>query len=175
MEEKQKIIDATDTTVEELLNYQIGVELAAEYKYLQLAVFLEFHNWFGFAKFFKAQAAEERIHAMKFVDHLLDRNIMPKFKAIDTIEIAFSDHEIAAISYAFDTAYDSEKFVTKCVHALHSVAVGKTDKPAEVLLHWFINEQVEEEDQMLTWLERVKRAGNNVAALQELDAEAGTR
>jgi len=42
-------------------------------------------------------------------------------------------------------------------------------------LHWFINEQIEEEANTSKAAEDLKRAGDNGAALLMLDRELGTR
>jgi len=42
-------------------------------------------------------------------------------------------------------AYDLERANTAGIHAAYETALAEKDYPAQVLLHWFISEQVEEE------------------------------
>jgi ferritin len=46
---------------------------------------------------------------------------------------------------AFEKALAHEKGVTQSIHRLYEMAVAEKHYPAMVLLHWFIEEQVEEE------------------------------
>jgi ferritin len=41
--------------------------------------------------------------------------------------------------------YDLERANTAGIHAAYETALAEKDYPAQVLLHWFISEQVEEE------------------------------
>lgn len=54
------------------LKDQFHAELFSEYLYLSMAVWLNAPDQSGFAHFFKARAAEERMHAMKFYDYIYE-------------------------------------------------------------------------------------------------------
>jgi ferritin len=61
-----------------------------------------------------------------------------------------------------------EQTNTAGIHLAYEAAVTETDLPAQVLLHWFINEQVEEEawaGQMVTRVARASCSGG----LSDLD------
>ena len=47
---------------------------------------------------------------------------------------------------------------TKGINAVYEAALAAKDYPAQVLMHWFINEQVEEEDWANEMVERVQTA-----------------
>ncbi len=49
------------------------------------------------------------------------------------------------------------------------------DYPTQVMLQWFIEEQVEEEDTTGTAVDRLEMAGDNHAALMFLDSQYGER
>jgi ferritin len=57
---------------------------------------------------------------------------------------------------------------TRGVNACYAAALQEQDFPAQVLLHWFVNEQVEEEDWADEMVERVERA-SCAGALNYLD------
>jgi ferritin len=54
---------------------------------------------------------------------------------------------------------EHEAKVTASIYALYELALQEKDYPAQVMLQWFINEQVEEE----------KNAGEIVATLQMIE------
>jgi len=65
-------------------------------------------------------------------------------------------------------AYDFERANTAGIHAAYEVALAEKDYPAQVLLHWFINEQVEEEAWADKLLVKTREAGC-AGALMNLD------
>src|SRR5437762_1198580 len=60
------------------LQRQLNHELSAAHNYLAPAVWCHDQNFKGFARYFHKQSAEERVHAQKFMVHLLDRGIVPE-------------------------------------------------------------------------------------------------
>ena len=61
-----------------------------------------------------------------------------------------------------------ERENTVGIHAAYEAALRVKDYPAQVLLHWFISEQVEEEDWAQEMIERLGRA-DCAGGLAELD------
>src|SRR5215208_5172859 len=64
------------------LQRQLNHELSAAYAYLALALWCEDQSLKGFARFFNKQSAEEREHARKFIDHLMDRGVVAELAPI---------------------------------------------------------------------------------------------
>jgi ferritin len=122
------------------LNKQGNQELQAAQGYLGMAYWCEVHHFSGFAKFFHQQAAEEQSHAAKIFKHLADRDAVPAIGALAAPAVSFKD--LTAVAQA---AYDAERANTASIHATYETALAEKDYPAQVLLHWFISEQVEEE------------------------------
>ena len=145
------------------LQRQLNYELGAAHAYQALAVWCKDRHFHGFASFFQKQVIEERAHAQKIIDHLLDRGALPELGAI------------SAPKGRFDTLLDvakqaqtMEQANTAGIHAAYGAAVKEGDLPAQVLLHWFINEQVEEEAWTDEMVERTERAGCS-GGLSDLD------
>ena len=65
--------------------------------------------------------------------------------------------------------------MTRQIHALYEIALEHKDYTAQVLLQWFITEQLEEEKLTGGILERLKMVEGSRAALLILDAELGSR
>lgn len=145
------------------LQRQLNQELGASHAYTALAVWCVDRNFKGFARYFYKQSAEERVHSQKFIDHLLDRGVVPELRQLPAPQGQF-DHLLAVARQAQQMERDN----TAGVNAAYEVAVREKDYPAQVLLHWFINEQVEEEDWTDEMVERVE-AASCAGALSDLD------
>jgi ferritin len=145
------------------LSRQLNQELAAAHSYQALSLWCAAENLTGFANFFAKQSAEEREHAGKIASHLLDRDARPKLDAIAAPKQNFKSLlEIAQQAQAMEQAN------TKGINAVYEAAVAARDYPAQVLMHWFISEQVEEEAWCLEMVERVQ-AASCAGGLSDLD------
>lgn len=145
------------------LQRQMNHELGAAHSYLALAIWCDVQNLKGFASFFSTQAKEEREHAQKFIDHLLDRGA-----AAPLSTLAAPRNEFGSILEVAQHAQSMEEANTAGVYAAYEAAVRERDYPAQVLLHWFINEQVEEEDWAAEMVDRVQNA-NCAGGMSDLD------
>ena len=145
------------------LQRQLNHEQSAAYAYEAIAYWFDDRNLKGFSRFFHKQADEEREHSRKFIDHLLNRGILPELAQIPAPKGKFE-----TVMEAAKKALSMEQDNTKGINAAYEVAVREKDYPAQVLLHWFINEQVEEEDWANEVIDRVGRA-ECPGGLAELD------
>ena len=157
-------------TMQDAINEQIKNEMYSAYLYLAMAVYLEALNLTGSAKWMRTQFGEEQVHALKLVDHVLDRGGRVKLKALDAPPADF-----ASPLAVWETTLEHEKKVTAMIHNLYAQAVKENDYPAQTLLHWFINEQVEEEKNAATMAERFKQAGSTPGALMIADVHLTKR
>ncbi len=156
--------------VKEAINEQIKHEFYSAYLYLSMAGSFEVANLAGFAHWMREQAKEEMNHAMKFFDFLLDRGDQARLQAIDAPPYAFRSP-----LDTFEQALEHEKEVTSLIHDLYGLAVRENDYAAQVMLNWFVAEQVEEEKSATEIVERLRMAGEDSAALLLLDAELRER
>jgi ferritin len=156
--------------VREAMEEQIGHEFSAAYLYLSMSGSFEAANLTGFARWMRAQAAEEQVHALKFFDFLLDRGETVRLPAVEE-----PPHTFSSPLDTFERALEHEKRVTSHIHDLYDLAVSEHDYPAQVLLNWFVSEQVEEEKSATEIVERLRMAGEDTAALLMLDKELGER
>jgi ferritin len=145
------------------LNRQLNQELNAAQGYLALSLWCDLQNLAGFSSFFATQAAEEREHAAKITKHLLDRNLAPELAPIPAPKQGFKSLlDVALLAQAMEQAN------TQGIHATYEAALAAKDFPAQVLMHWFINEQVEEEAWAAEMVERVQ-AASCAGSLSDLD------
>src|SRR5918999_740086 len=85
----------------EALNEQIGREFAAAHQYVAIGAHYAAETFPQLSAFFYKQAEEEREHAMKMVNYLLDRDAKVDFGAIEEPRDDFPDH-VAPISAALE-------------------------------------------------------------------------
>jgi len=64
--------------------------------------------------------------------------------------------------------------VTASIHALYALAVKKQDYPAQVMLQWFVTEQVEEEKTASQVVEQLKAVGESKTSLMLLTGTWGS-
>lgn len=152
------------------VNEQINKELYSSYLYLSMAAHFESVNLPGFATWMHAQADEEREHGMKLFRHLMDRGGKVQLKGI-----AGPQTDWKTSLEAFQQVQEHEAAVTASIHALYELALKEKDYPAQVMLQWFIDEQVEEEKnaaEIVAQLELIETKGT---AVLMLDHQLGKR
>lgn len=157
-------------SMQDAINDQINKELYSSYLYLSMAAYLEDRNLSGFAHWMRVQETEEREHAMKFYDFIVERGGRVMLKAIEapktewksTLELA---EEVAA----------HEAVVTASIHALYELALKEKDYPAQIMLQWFITEQVEEERNAAEIVSNLKLIEDRGTAILMLDHRLAKR
>jgi ferritin len=150
-------------TLQDAMNEQINKELFSSYLYLSMASYFEEKNLPGFAHWMRLQEQEEREHAMKFYDHLVDRGGRVLLKAIDAPRA-----EWKSALEVFEEAAGHEAKVTASINTLYELAQKEKDYPAQVMLQWFVTEQVEEEKnaaEILASLKLIEERGTAVLML----------
>ena len=157
-------------TIRDAISEQIKHEFYSAYLYLSMAGSFEAASLPGFAHWMREQSEEERQHAMKFFDFLLDRGERVQLQAIDQPPYSFRSP-----LDTFEQALEHEKEITTRIHELYELSVQEKDYPAQVLLNWFVAEQVEEEKSAAGIVERLRMAGESSTALLLLDNEMGER
>jgi len=152
------------------LNEQIRNEMYSSYVYLSMSAHFERANLKGFAKWMRMQSQEEMAHAMKIFDFINYRDGHVTLLPIDQPPASFPSH-----LKTFETALEHERRVTGMINRLYALAQKESDYATQVMLHWFIKEQVEEEKNASEIVERLRLAGNEGAGLLLLDKELGER
>jgi len=157
-------------TMQDAINEQIKDELYSAYLYLSMAAYSEDANLPGLAHWMQLQAQEEVMHAIKFFDYVNERGGRVVLHAIDQPPVEFeSPLDI------FEKTLEHEQHVTALIHNLYGLAVKENDYASQMMLHWFIEEQVEEESTAGHILETLRMIGDNSNALLMLDRELGGR
>lgn len=156
--------------MQDAINEQINKELFSSYLYLSMAAYFEDKSLPGFAHWMRVQEAEEREHAMKFYGFLLERGGKVTLKAIDAPKT-----EWTSTMEVMQEVAGHEAKVTASIYALYELALKEKDYPAQVMLQWFITEQVEEEKNAAEIIVSLKMIEAHETAVLQLDHRLGKR
>lgn len=154
---------------EALFIAQVSHELAASHSYLGMASYMDAQDLPGFANWFRVQSAEENMHAMKLYDFLVACGAKVTLEALPQPRIEFQSPKAV-----FEAGLAQEQAVTEQIKAMYRSATDEGDFVAHPLLHWFLAEQVEEEDSFETAITRIEAAQTRFDLLV-LDDEMGAR
>jgi ferritin len=156
--------------MQDAINSQIQHEFYSAYLYLAMSGYFEGLNLEGFAKWLRVQSAEEQAHALKFFDYLFERGGKVELKALDKPPVAWGSP-----LEAFKEVFAHEQKVTSLIYKLYEVALAEKDYAAQVLLQWFISEQVEEEKNAADIIAGLERIEAHDTAVLMLDHQLGKR
>ena len=158
------------TAVQKAFNDQITLELEASTTYRQLAIEVDVRDLPGMAAWLRHQADEEIVHANKFIDHMVDRDMHPSIGAIKAPLITAE-----SVKEVFEAALAHEELVSESIRALYRTAETEGDLDSRPLLNWFLEEQIEEEATVSEIIGRLELIGEDGPGLLRLDAELGQR
>ena len=155
---------------EAALNDQIQKEFYSSYLYLAMSAHFEANNLPGLAHWMELQANEEQAHAMKIYKFLQDRGGEVEFQAIAKPPVRWKSP-----LEAFQKALEHERAITASIHKLYELALKEKDYPTQVMLQWFINEQVEEEKGVELIVHQLKLIDARGTAILMLDHQLAKR
>jgi len=152
------------------LNGQLNKEIFSSYLYLSMAAYFERNNLAGMSGWMRLQSVEEHEHAMKFYDFIIKVGGHVKLKAIAEPQFDWNSAQTV-----FEDALGHEQYITKSINKLTDLAISVGDHATKTFLHWFVDEQVEEEDTVQQIVDSFKLIGDSKSALFLFDRELGAR
>lgn len=156
--------------VEEALNEQINAEMWSAYLYLSMAAYCHSAGQPGMASWFEVQFREEQDHAKILFNYVNSRNGRVVLKAIDAVPT-----EWKSILDVFESTLEHEQKVTSLINNLYALTHETNDFATQSMLKWFIDEQVEEEENAQTIIDNLKMIKDNGYGIYMLDKELGAR
>ncbi|MCS7189774.1 MAG: ferritin [Bacteroidia bacterium] len=156
------------TEIIQSLNEQLNRELYAEYFYMAIAGYFFEKELRGFAHFFLRQSQEEKEHAMRLFNYLVEKGV-----PFTPLPIEAPSKNYASPLGCFEAAYEYEQRVTLTYYNLLKKVREMGEYDVEEFLWWYIREQREEESLMQSWVDQLKLAGEDAAAILLLDQKAG--
>ena len=152
------------TSLTKALNAQIAMEANAVNNYLAAASWWEVTGYDGAASFFYAQAEEEHQHMLKFVNFLNGQGVPAVIPGTKQPPKTFK-----SIESICKTALKNEQVVTKAINKMVDIAQKDKDHNTFTFLQFFVNEQIEEEQQFETILQKFNLLGRDKLAIYEID------
>jgi ferritin len=152
------------------MNEQIMHETASAYLYFSMVAYFQAKGLDGMAQWMTAQAQEEIGHALRFFHHVNERGGRVELLAIEKPQNEW-DSPLAV----FRAAFGHEEFITGKIDELVAIARDENDNAAEIMLQWFVAEQVEEEDSVSKVVNMLELIGDSGHGLLMADRELGQR
>ncbi len=156
--------------IRDAFNEQIKHETYSAYLYLQIAAYFHDKGLDGMAQWMRVQAMEELIHAMKFFDHIHERD-----GSVELLAIGKPPKTWKSPLEAFKAALKHEQFITGRINDLVKLSNAEKDYASQSLLQWFVDEQIEEEANASKNVQMMEMVGDSGNGLFMLDRELGTR
>ncbi|WP_064094009.1 ferritin [Rossellomorea aquimaris] len=155
--------------IEKLANNLIQIEHVSTTLYLAMSAYMAQQNYTGMASWLRLQAEEERTHMLKWIDYVTDRGGKVEIQALPA-----QPAEYGTPLQTFQKVLEHEQFVTESYRKAYEYA-AQNDQQTSVIIQEFLREQIDEEAQSQTIVDRLKIAEDNPAALLVLDQELGQR
>ena len=153
-----------------LLNEQINKEFYSAYLYLDMANYYDAQDLDGYANYYMVQAQEERDHALLFMKYMQNNGLKVTLEAIGKPDKTFS-----SVLDPLVIAAEHERYVTALINAIYHEAHQAKDYRTMKFLDWFVDEQMEEEDNADSMISRYKLFGSDPKGLYALDQEYAGR
>lgn len=138
-----------------ILNDQIEKEGYSSNLYLAMATWAEANGFNGIAEWLYAQSEEERVHMLKFITYVGERDehaIIPEFKKPPV--------EYKNIQTLFEDVLKHEQYITKCINDIVAKSIDEKDYTTHTWIQWFVTEQIEEEASVRTILDKLMLVGD---------------
>lgn len=152
--------------IEAALNKQIRIEAESSQVYLSMACWAENQGLEGVAQFMYKQSDEERMHMLKLVKYVNERGghaMVTDLKAPKT--------KYGTMKEMFEELYTHELFVSNSINELVHVTFDEKDYATHNFLQWYVAEQIEEEAQAKTILDKINLIGDDKGGLYLFDRD----
>ncbi|MBP5797889.1 MAG: ferritin [Bacteroidales bacterium] len=152
------------------INDQINAEMWSAYLYLSMSQDLYAKGFKGIAHWYKVQFLEEQAHAAIMINYLHSQDERVVLAPIAKVQTNWK-----TILSIFEDTLAHEKKVTAMINNLCDIADADHDRAAGNFLAWFIDEQVEEEENARDLIAQAKMIGDHIGGMIMLDKELGAR
>ncbi|WP_338469352.1 ferritin [Niallia sp. XMNu-256] len=155
--------------LQRLFNNLIQTEHVSTTLYLAMSAYIGKLNLTGIAHWLRLQSEEERTHMLTLIDFVVNRDGTVLLSSLPA-----QPSDFGTPLETFQKVLTHEQFVTNSYRQAYNYA-NQTDPQAAVIIQDFLREQIDEEAQVKTIIDRLKLAEGNPSALLLLDQELGAR
>lgn len=152
--------------IENALNEQIRIEAESSQIYLSMACWAEINGLEGVAQFMYRQSDEERTHMLKLIKYVNERGGHAKVTDLKAPKTSYKKFK-----EMFEDLYKHELFVSNSINELVHVTLAEKDYATHNFLQWYVAEQIEEEAQAKTILDKISLIGDDKGGLYLFDRD----
>jgi ferritin len=155
--------------LQRLFNNLIQIEHVSTTLYLAMSAYMGRLNFTGMAHWLRLQSEEERTHMLTLIDFVVNRD-----GTVQLASLPAQPSDFGTPLETFEKVLAHEQFVTNAYRQAYNYA-NQTDPQAALIIQDFLREQIDEEAQAKTIIDRLKLADNSPSALIQIDQELGAR
>lgn len=137
------------------LNKQLNLEFYSSYLYLSMSAWCVSKGYNGSAHWFMVQHDEERQHAFRIYNYMLNQG-----SEIELLEIKKPKLKCSSLLECFEQSLTHEKKMTNSLNKLLDIAMKEKDHASYGFLQWFVTEQVEEESSVTEIIAKLHLVGD---------------
>ncbi|QOY53326.1 ferritin [Candidatus Sulfurimonas baltica] len=137
------------------LNTQLNKEFYSSYLYLGMSTWCANTGYNGSASWFMLQHEEERMHAFKIYNYMLNQGAK-----IELLTIEQPDINYTSLLECFKDSLKHEQMMTHSFNELCDLAIKQKDHASYGYLQWFVQEQIEEEASVGEIISKLKLVGD---------------
>ncbi len=156
--------------MQDAINDQINAEMYSAYLYLSMSSWFESEDLPGIANWMRCQYLEEIMHAMKLFNYLNARGGRAVLKQIDEPKSEWKTYKEAV-----EEVVAHEEYISNRINKLVTLSRKIEDYATESLMMWYVDEQVEEEDEANNLLSKLRMLKEDSNGLLRFDSELASR
>jgi ferritin len=137
------------------LNSQLNNEFYSAYLYLAMSTWCARSGYKGSAVWFMVQHEEERTHALKIYNYMLDQGSKIQLQEIKQPKIDYK-----SLLECFENSLAHEQKMTNSFNELCDLAIKQKDHASYGFFQWFVQEQIEEESSVEDIISKLKLVGD---------------
>lgn len=159
-----------DQALLQKMNEQIAIEIGSANLYLNMSTYFELEGLDGMAHWLYVQHLEEMDHAMKLYHHIIDRG-----EAAVLMQIDQPDNKFASVLDVWKKGLEHEKMITAKFYDMMTIALENKEYKSISLLQWFVDEQVEEENNFSGIVDKIEYADSAKPAIMQMNGAMASR
>jgi ferritin len=150
--------------IEKILNDQVEKEAYSSALYLAMASWAEVSGFQGIAQWLYIQSDEERLHMLKFVKYINERGGKAVIPELKKPPLTYKN-----VKLLFQDVLKHEEFITASINEIVHLCGTEKDYTTHSWVQWFVNEQIEEEANVRTILDKLNLLGEHNLYLFDRD------
>ncbi|GAB4202148.1 MAG: non-heme ferritin [Bacteroidia bacterium] len=152
--------------INQALNKQVSLEAESSHIYLAMASWAERNGFQGIANFLYQHSDEERIHMLKLIKFINEREGNAVIPSIQQPQANYK-----SISEIFQMILEHEIYVTNEINQLVEITLKEKDFTTHHFLQWYVSEQLEEEALARQLNDKLKLIGNDKTGMYLFDRD----